>query len=55
MVMSPHHDAGQNRNLNIANKSFENVEKVKYLWTIITNQISISEEIQSRLNSGNNC
>jgi hypothetical protein len=37
-VMSHEHNAGQNRNINITTKSFENVEKFKYLRTTLTKQ-----------------
>jgi len=35
------------------NISFERVEQFKYLATTLMNQISIQEEIKSRLKSGN--
>jgi hypothetical protein len=39
MLLSRHHNAGQNRNVEIANRPFENVEQFKYFGTIATNQI----------------
>jgi hypothetical protein len=54
-IMSPHPNSGQNQNIRIANESFENVTKFKYLGTTITNQNDIHDEIKSRLNSGNAC
>jgi hypothetical protein len=55
MIMSPHRNSGQNRNISIANESFENVAKFKYLGATLTNQNDIHDEIKSRLNLGNAC
>jgi sorting nexin-29 len=55
MIMSRHPNSGQNQNIKIANESFENVAKFKYLETTLTNQNDIHDEIKSRLNSGNAC
>jgi hypothetical protein len=53
MLLSRHQNAGQNRDIKIANGSFENVSQFKYLGTTVTNQNLIQEEIKRRLNSGN--
>jgi hypothetical protein len=55
MIMYRHRNSGQNQNIRIANESFENVEKFKYLGTTLTNQNDVRDEIKSRLNSGNGC
>jgi hypothetical protein len=55
MIMSRHQVSGQNQNIRIANESFENVTKFKYLGTTLKNQSSIHDEIKSTLNSGNAC
>jgi hypothetical protein len=47
--------AGQKHSINIANRSFEGVEKLKYLGTTLRDQNCMQEEIKSRLNSGNAC
>jgi hypothetical protein len=55
MLVSRYQNAGQNREIKIGNKSFENVSQFKYLGTTVTNQNLIQEEIKGRLNSGNAC
>jgi hypothetical protein len=48
MLLSRHQDVGQNWNIKIANRSFENVSQFKYLMTTVTNQNLIQEEIERR-------
>jgi virulence-associated protein VapD len=48
MLLSRHQNAGQNRDMEIANRSFENVSQIKYLGTRVTNQNLIHEEIKKR-------
>jgi hypothetical protein len=55
MIMSRHPNSGQNQNIRIANESFENVAKFKYLGTTLTYQNGIHNETKNRLNSGNAC
>jgi hypothetical protein len=55
MLLSDHQNVGQNRDINIANRSFENVSQFKYLEMTVTSQNLIQEEIKWRLNSGNAC
>jgi hypothetical protein len=44
MIMSCHPNSGQNQNIRVANESFENVAKFKYLGATLTNQNEIREE-----------
>jgi len=53
MVVSRDQNAGRIRSVRIDNSTFERVEEFKYLGTTLTNQNSITEEIKSRLKSGN--
>jgi hypothetical protein len=55
MLISRHQNVGQNREIKIANRLFENVSQFKYLGTTVTNQNLIQEEIKRRSNSGNAC
>jgi hypothetical protein len=55
MLMSRYKKAGQMHSINIANSSFEDVAKFKYLGTTLTDQSCMHEEIKSKLNSGNAC
>jgi hypothetical protein len=48
-----HLNAGQNCDIKIANRSFENVGQFKYLGMTVTNRNLFQEEIKRRLNSGN--
>jgi hypothetical protein len=52
MFMSRHQNAGQNHNIKISDRFFENVAQFKYLGTTVTNTNLIQEEIK-RLNLGN--
>jgi hypothetical protein len=51
-MLSRHQNVGQDRDIKIANRSFENVSQFIYLGTKVTNTILIQEEIKSILNSG---
>jgi hypothetical protein len=55
VVLSGDRNAGRSHSVKSDNSSFERVEEFKYLGTTLTNQNSIQEKIQSRLNSGNAC
>jgi hypothetical protein len=37
MLLSYHQDAGQNHDIKIANRSFDNVAQFRYLGTTVTN------------------
>jgi hypothetical protein len=46
-------NAGQNHDIKIANRSFENVAQFGYLGTTVTDQNLVQEEIKRRLNLDN--
>jgi hypothetical protein len=48
MLMSYYQKAGQKHSIKIAAKFFENVVKLKYLGTTVTDQKCICKEIKSR-------
>jgi hypothetical protein len=45
MLLSRRQNVGQNRDIKLANRSFENVSQFKYLVMTVTNQNLIQEEI----------
>jgi hypothetical protein len=55
MLMFRYQDTGQNYNIKVPNRSFQNVTQLKYLGTTVTNKNLIQEEIRRRLNSGKAC
>jgi hypothetical protein len=55
MIMSHHPNSGQYQNIRIANESFENVAKFKYLGMKLKNENDTDDKIKSILNSGNAC
>jgi hypothetical protein len=55
MLLSRHQNAGQNHDIKIANRSFENVTQLKYSGTKATDQNFIQKEIKRRLISGYAC
>jgi hypothetical protein len=55
MLMSRSQKVGQKHSIKLANRSFEDVAKFKYLGTTLTDQNHMHEEIKSRLNSENAC
>jgi hypothetical protein len=54
-ILSRNLNAGQNHDIKIVDRCFENVAKFRYLGTTVTNQGLIQEEVKRRLNSGNAC
>jgi hypothetical protein len=47
--------AGQKHSIDIVNRSFEGLAKLKYLGTALTDQNCMNKEIKSRLNLGSAC
>jgi hypothetical protein len=48
MSLSRHQNAGQNRDIKIGNRWFENVAQFRYLGTTISNENLIQEELKRR-------
>jgi hypothetical protein len=46
MLLSHQQNVGQNRDMKLANRSFENVSQLKYLGMTVKNQNVIEEEIE---------
>jgi hypothetical protein len=55
MLMPRSQKIGQNYSIKVANRSFEDVAKFRYLGTTLTDQNCMHEEIKSKLNPGNAC
>ena len=55
MFTSHEQNVGQNHNIKIANRHFENVARFKYLRTTLTNENFMHEEDKSRLYLANAC
>jgi hypothetical protein len=55
MLMSHHQNAGQNHDIKVANRSFENVAQFKYLELTVMDLNLIQEEIKKGLNLGTAC
>jgi hypothetical protein len=53
VLLSHDQNVGQNPDIRITNRLFENVSQFKYLGMTVTNQNLNEEEIKKRLNSGN--
>jgi hypothetical protein len=54
MLLSRHQNAGQNHDIKIANRCYENVAQLKYLVTTVTTKFD-QVEIKRRFTSGNAC
>jgi hypothetical protein len=55
MLLAPHQNAHQNRDIKITNTLFENVSQFKYVGKTVTNKYLIQKEIKRRLISGTDC
>jgi hypothetical protein len=55
MLLSRHQNTGRNRDIKIANRSFQDVSQFKCLGRTVTDENLNQEEIKRRLNSGNAC
>jgi hypothetical protein len=50
MYVSSHQNPGRKHNTKILGKSLENVEKLKYMGTIVLNQNYIKGDVKRKLN-----
>jgi hypothetical protein len=55
MLISLNEEIVKKHGIKIANRSFEEVAKFKYLRMTLTDQNSMHEEIKSRIHLGNAC
>jgi hypothetical protein len=55
MLLSRNQNAGQNYDIKIVGRCFENVAQFRYLGMTTINENLIQEEIKRRLNSSNVC
>jgi hypothetical protein len=55
MLLSCRQNAGQNHDMKMSNRFFENVAQFKYLGTTVKNQNLIQAKIKRRSNSGSTC
>jgi hypothetical protein len=55
MLMSRGQNVEQSREIDIGNRSFDDVSQFKYLGTTVRNQNLIQKEINKRSNFGNAC
>jgi hypothetical protein len=55
ILLSRHQNEGQKHDIQIANRSIENMAEIKYLGMAVTNQNLIQDEIMRIFNSGNAC
>jgi hypothetical protein len=55
MLLYRYQKERQNRDIKIANKSYGNVSRFKYLGATVTNENLIEEKIKRRSNSSNAC
>jgi hypothetical protein len=55
ILLPRHQNAGQNHNIKMGDRSFENEAQLKYLEMRVTNENSINEETGANFNLGNAC
>jgi hypothetical protein len=55
MLLSRHQNAGQDLNMQVINRSFDDMAQFKYLGTTVTNPNLMQENINKRFSSNNAC